>query len=153
MNLTRFLDLYGVPYQHFQHDQTYDAQHLAQSLHVSGRNIAKTVMVRTNIDGFENVVLVVPATKRVDLQRASKALGADVGLATESEMLNQCPGCEFGVVPIFGSKFGMETIVDKSMAEQEEIVFQGDTHEEAIRMKYSDFHAVEHPLVASIVGS
>lgn len=152
MNITRFLDQHGISYHLVHHEETFDAQHMAQSLHVPGRNVAKTIMVRTN-DGFKHVVLVLPATKRVDLECVFKALGADVELATELEMLKQCPGCEFGVVPIFGSQFGMETIVDESLAKQDEIVFQGDTHEEAVRMKYSDFCGLEHPRVASIVGS
>ena len=100
----------------------------------------------------KHTVVVAPATKRIDLRKVSEVLGGiDVELATETEMLQQCPGCEFGVVPIFGSQFGMETMVDESVAKQKEIMFQGDTHEEAVRMRYDDFRALEHPRVASIV--
>jgi Ala-tRNA(Pro) deacylase len=51
---------------------------------------------------------------------------------------------------MFGSQFGAETIVDKSLVGQRDIFFQGDTHDEAIRMSYRDFCDVEHPLVLSI---
>jgi Ala-tRNA(Pro) deacylase len=36
-------------------------------------------------------------------------------------------------------------VVDESLAADEEIVFEGENHEEAIRMKYRDYEAVEHP--------
>jgi Ala-tRNA(Pro) deacylase len=110
-------------------------------------------MLRAN-HGAKHSVVVAPATKRVDLDCVSEALGGvDVELATESEMLKQCPGCEFGVVPVFGSHFGIKTMVDESVAKQDQIVIQGDTHEEAVRMRYRDFFALEQPRVASIVGS
>ena len=153
MNLTHFLDQQDITYQVYRHHETYDAQHMAQTLHVPGRKIAKTVMARAS-GGSTLIVLVVPGTKFVDLRRVSAVLGGiDVRLATESEILERCPGCEFGVVPIFGSQYGMETIVDESVAKQERIVFQGDTHEEAIQLRFSDFYVLEHPRIATIIQS
>jgi hypothetical protein len=36
-------------------------------------------------------------------------------------------------------------VVDESLAEDEHIVFEAQSHEEAIRMNYRDFEALEHP--------
>jgi Ala-tRNA(Pro) deacylase len=120
-------------------------------LHVPGVHVAKTVLLRAN-GGFRYVVAVIPATARVDLQRVSCALGgADVRLATEFEIAERCPDCDFGVLPPFGSQFAVETIVDHSLAKHEDLFFEGDTHAEAIRMRYSDFYNLEHPLVMSII--
>lgn len=153
MNLTQFLDQQDITYRVYHHRETYDAQHMAQTLHVPGRKIAKTVMARAS-GGSRFIVLVVPGTMFVDLQRVSAVLGGiDVRLATESEILQRCPGCEFGVVPIFGSKYGLETIVDESVSKQDQIVFQGDTHEEAVQLRFSDFYALEHPRIATIAQS
>jgi Ala-tRNA(Pro) deacylase len=150
MNVTEFLDQRGIDYQVYPHEKTYDAQHMAQSLHVPGQLIAKTVMVRAD-GGFKHVVLIVPASQRVDLRRVSHALGgAKIELATEPEIANLCPGCEFGVVPVFGSQFGLETMVDESITRQEYIFFQGDRHDQTIRMSYEDFSRIELPLVAAI---
>jgi hypothetical protein len=35
--------------------------------------------------------------------------------------------------------------VDESLAEDEQIVFEAHNHEEAIRMAYRDYEALEHP--------
>jgi Ala-tRNA(Pro) deacylase len=43
----------------------------------------------------------------------------------------------------------MKTIVDESLTKDEEIVFEGNTHVEAIRMKYADFYRLAEPLVGS----
>ena len=48
-------------------------------------------------------------------------------------------------MPPFGSLFHVRTLVDESLAEDDEIVFEGHNHEEAIRMAYKDFEAIEHP--------
>ena len=41
----------------------------------------------------------------------------------------------------------MKTLVDESLTRDEEIVFEGNTHEEAIRMKYKDFAQLEQPIL------
>lgn len=150
MNLTNYLDQQDVTYRVYHHDETYDAQHMAQSIHVPGRLVAKTVMVRT-VRGSEFIVVVVPATHMVDLAKVSAILGGiEVRLATEGEILEHSAGCEFGIVPIFGSQYNMQTIVDESISHQEELVFQGQTHEETFRMKFADFFRLEHPRIATI---
>jgi Ala-tRNA(Pro) deacylase len=122
---------------------------VAQALHVPGREVAKTVLLRAN-HRYTYMVAVLPATKRIDLKRLSKALcGCEVELATETEIAEHCPDCEFGVLPPFGSQYAMKTVVDESLADDEKIVFEANTHHQAIRMKFDDFLRVEEPLVLS----
>jgi Ala-tRNA(Pro) deacylase len=152
MNITTFLEERRCRFEHVFHHPTYSAQRLAHELHVSGREVAKTVLLRA--DGGEKfVVAVLPANKRIDLDQASKLLGGrKLELATESEVGKHCPDCEFGALPPFGSRYGMETIVDSNLAEDEEIVFESNTHEEAIRMRFDEFRQLEQPLVATFVA-
>ncbi len=124
------------------------AQYLAHELHVRGREVAKSVLLRANGD-YTCVVAVLPANKNIDFGKASKLLGgAKVQLANEVEIAAHCPDCDFGVLPPFGSRYGMKTIVDASLAEDEEIWFEGNTHDEAIRMKFEEFCKLEQPLIA-----
>jgi Ala-tRNA(Pro) deacylase len=93
---------------------------------------------------------VLPATKRVDLQRLSHCLGdSHLELATEGDVAKHCPDCEVGVLPPFGSQYGLNTVMDESLSEDGEIVFEANNHHEAIRMKVSDFRFIEQPLVCS----
>jgi Ala-tRNA(Pro) deacylase len=93
-------------------------------------------------------VAVLPATRNINFDQASQALGGSkLALATEVEITEHCPDCEIGVLPPFGSQYGMKTIVDESLAADDEIVFEGNTHRDAIRMKFNDFQRLEQPLI------
>jgi hypothetical protein len=41
----------------------------------------------------------------------------------------------------------MQAVVDESLAADEEIVFEGNTHHEAFRIRFKDFMRLEEPLV------
>lgn len=149
MQVSRFLNDRGIDFQVVEHPAAYDAQHVAQALHTPGREVAKTVLLRAD-GGYVYVVAVLPATRRIDLDKAAMVLGGGkLELASESEIAHHCPDCEPGVLPPFGSQYGMQTMVDKTLCEDDEIVFEGNSHHEAIRMKFSDFKRLEEPLVAA----
>jgi Ala-tRNA(Pro) deacylase len=151
MNIKAYLNSRRVDFKVYQHDETADAQHLAQSLHVPGGNIAKTVLLRAN-GGFKYLLLVLPAAEQLDLSKVSKAIGgAQIHLATESEIANCCPDCELGILPPFGSRINAETLVDESLSKHADLFFQGDSHCEAIRLRYQDFCRIEHPMVVSVI--
>jgi len=152
MNVATFLEQHHCWYEHVLHHPTYSAQRLAHELHVPGREVAKTVLVRTNGRG-KFAVAVLPANRKIDFERVSKLVGKDKSeLATESEIAQHFSDCEFGALPPFGSQYGMKTIVDSSLAEDEEIVFESNTHHEAIRMRFDEFRKLEHPLIAPIAA-
>jgi Ala-tRNA(Pro) deacylase len=149
MNVAAFLDEIKCEFERIPHEPTYGAQRLAQELHVPGQDVAKTVLLRVN-GGKQFIVAVLPASKNVNFEKASKLLDkGKVHLATEFEIAAHCPDCDFGVLPPFGSRYGMKTIVDSSLADDFEIVFKANTHNEAIRMKYDDFAQLETPLLGS----
>ena len=150
MNIPGFLEEKHCSFAVMEHPTTYTAQEMAHELHVPGREVAKTVLLRANGD-YEFIVAVVPADKRGDLHRASQLLGgSDVALASEADIAEHCPDCEPGALPPFGSRYGMKTIVDASLAEDEAIVFEGNSHHEAIQMRFDAFRRLEEPLVAHI---
>lgn len=147
MNVAELLQQKNVEYDVIPHRDTYDAPRLAQTLHISGREVAKTVLLRVD-NGYVFCVAMLPANKKIDFEKASKLMGGSkLELAKEVEIGEHCPDCEFGALPPFGSQYGMKTLVDDSLAQDEEIVFEGNTHHEAIRMKFQDFRELEQPQV------
>lgn len=143
MRLDEFLTEKHVPFTRLPHCPAYTANRVAQALHVKGKEMAKTVLLRT---GHGHLLAVLPATHRVDLERLREDLREDqVGLAGETEMDLLFPDCERGAMPPFGSLYHIPTVVDESLAMDDEIVFEGQSRHEAIRMRYRDFAAVEHP--------
>jgi Ala-tRNA(Pro) deacylase len=150
MNIPEFLEKCHCHFERVSHGPTYTSERMAHELHVPGQRVAKSVLLRAN-GGYRYVVAVLPSSKKLDLNRASRLLGGtSLRLARKEEICERCPDCECGILPPFGSRYTMQTIVDSSLAENEEIVFEGNTHEEAIRMNFGEFRRLEEPLVAPI---
>ena len=148
MRIPNWLNENNVDFELIPHRTTYDAQRLAAAIHVTGRDVAKTVLLRAG--GGDYIVAVLPANKTIDLERTSQLLGEDaLELATEIEISQHCPDCEMGSLPPFGSQYGMRTLLDESLSQDDEVVFEGNTHQEAIRMKFDDFVRIEQPLIGS----
>jgi Ala-tRNA(Pro) deacylase len=146
MNVQQYIEQRGIPFRMLNHQPTYAAQRLAQVMHVPGEEVAKAVLLRAD-DGF--VLAVLSATRTVDLERVREIVGAaSVDLASEPDCGSHFADCELGALPPFGSKYGMRTLVDRSLSEDEEIVFEGNTHHEAIRMKFRDYLELERPRLA-----
>ena len=144
MLINELLASHHVPFEALHHPPAYTACRMAQMLHVPGKEVAKPVLLRT---GRGYVLVVIPANRYVDLQRIREWMGEEhVEMACEDEMDHLFPNCERGSMPPFGSVFHLHTLVDESLAEDDKIVFQAGTHEEAIRMSYHDYENVERPL-------
>ncbi len=144
--LEAYFQANGVAYQVQQHATAYTAQRVAESEHIPGKRLAKVVMVIANA---RPVMLVLPASYRVDLTKAGAALGdPNVRLAQENEFETVFPDCEVGAMPPFGNLYNVPVYVDRALAENEEIVFQAGTHTETMSIKYADFQRLAGPTVA-----
>ena len=153
MNVKAYLDQHRVDYKVYPHAEECDAAHAAAALHVPGANFAKTVLLRAD-HGFRYVVVVLPSTSRLDLERVRAALGgADLRLATELEVVERNPGCEAGVLTPFGSQIGADTIADASLADHADLFFGGDNHQECIRLNFHEYCRLEHPLILAVAES
>lgn len=151
MNVEQYLKQQHVPFDVLPHSTTYSAQRTAGALHVPGENLAKTVVLQAD-DRY--VLAVLPATRQINLRKAQACAGTkELQLAAEKELRHLFGDCELGAVPPFGSHYGLETIVDEPLSEDEHIVFDSNTHDKAIYMRYHDYAQLERPLVAAISGS
>jgi Ala-tRNA(Pro) deacylase len=148
--LQQYLDTNQVKYNVLTHEIAYTAQDTAAAAHVSGKELAKSVVVVAD-DRF--VLAILPANLRVDLEEFRTILKAsEVRLAHESEFSSLFPGCDRGAMPPFGNLYGVDIYVEASLARDDEIVFNACTHTDAIRMKYKDFERLAQPRVATFAS-
>jgi len=146
--LKKFLDIHDVKYVSINHSAAYSAQKIAESAHISGKEVAKTVIVRID-DKFAMVVL--PASCRIHLGHLKVAVSAShVELATETELENLFPDCERGAMPPFGNLYDMDVYVAEQLAEDEEIAFSAGSHTELVRMSYKDFASLVTPKITAL---
>ena len=145
--LKEFLDTNQAKYVVISHSPAYTSQEVAASAHVSGRDFAKTVIVRLD---NEWAMAVLPANRKVILQELREITGAEqVNLATEEEFQALFPDCELGAMPPFGNLYGLKVFVAPGLAQEEEIAFNAGSHTEVIKMLYSDFERLAQPMVLS----
>lgn len=148
--LEQFLRENGVSFEIQHHPTAYTAQEVAASEHVPGNMFAKTVMVMA--DG-NLVMLVLPASFDVHFARTAGALGAqEVRLATEDEFSGIFPDCEIGAEPPFGNLYGLPVWADRTLEQEETIVFRAGTHSDTISMSYGDFARLAAPRIADIAA-
>lgn len=144
--LEEYLHEHQIPFQVQQHPIAFTAQDVAYREHIPGKMVAKVVIAFA--DG-KMVMLALPAPYRVNFSRAAPALGAkEAHLAEESELSAAFPDCEVGAMPPFGNLYHLPVYVDKSLAEDETIVFPVGTHTETMSLKYADFERLITPTVA-----
>ena len=133
-----------VDYEILHHPEAVTAQRIAQAEHVKGRRHAKIVMVKS---GEQHLMTVLPADHQIDLKKLKKAVGKTVSLDSEQEFKPLFPDCAVGAMPPFGNLYGVPTYVDKSLSEEEYIVFEAGTHTDAIKLSYRDYEKIAKPRV------
>jgi Ala-tRNA(Pro) deacylase len=142
MRIPDFLQESRVTFEALPHPPAFSAQKLAKYLHVPGSRVAKAVLLR-GPSGF--ILAVLTATHRIDLDAVAEALDGPVRLATDEEAADVFLDCEWGVVPPFGTLYGLPTLLDESVPSDELLVFEAHTHVEAIRLLCRDFEKLERP--------
>lgn len=149
--LRQFLDGHQVKYVVMSHSPAYTAQEVAQSSHIKGREIAKTVIVE--LDG-ELAMVVVPASQYVDFEYLKEATGSEhADLVSEAKFKDRFPDCEIGAMPPFGDLYGMKLIVDKRLTADKEIAFNAGNHRELIKMRFDDYERLANPVILDLTGN
>jgi len=145
--LEQYLSENGVPFKVMAHDLAYTMQEVAATLHISGKQMAKVVMVKAD-DAL--AMFAIPAASRLNLAQVREALGTEKArLAKESEFAGTFPDCAPGAMPPFGNLYDVPVYVDRELAQREEIVFRVGTHEDTMKVAYADFARLAQPIVGA----
>ena len=148
--LKEYLDTHHVKYVSIIHSKAYTAQEVAASAHVSGKIMAKTVIVE--LDG-KLAMAVLPANRKIVLQDLREITGSEqVKFASEDQFKERFPDCETGAMPPFGKLYGMEVYVADALSQNEEIAFNAGSHIEVIKLGYADFERLTEPRVVNFTN-
>jgi Ala-tRNA(Pro) deacylase len=142
------LDENGVKYEVIHHRKDFTARDTALDTHTPPAEFAKTVFVCID---REFAVAVLPANDMLSETKLNLALEASgVELATEDEIRGLCPDSELGAAPPFGNLYGLPVYVSPALEADEHITFNAGTHEDAIRIAYTDFKRIVEPQVVPL---
>jgi Ala-tRNA(Pro) deacylase len=144
-----YLLTHGISYEIEEHELAYTTSRVAETEHVSAKEMAKPVILLAD-DRF--VMVVVPGHRRVDLEKAKAAIGCDdVRMATEGEFAPAFGDCEPGAEPPLGAMYGMRTIVDERLTTPR-VTFRGGDHTHTITMARDDYLLVSGASVADVAA-
>ena len=148
--MEQYLREHGVSFEVLPHRQVFTMQQVAAELSIPGRRVAKVVMVKA--DG-KPIMLVASAPHRLDFTRVRPMLKAKkVRLAKEDEFADLFPDCATGAMPPFGNLYDVPVYVDRSLAEEQSIVFRIGTHKQVMKVAYADFDRLVQPTVGDFTA-
>jgi Ala-tRNA(Pro) deacylase len=145
--LKEYLDENNIRYMIIYHSPAYTGQELAESVHISGKEIAKTVILKA---GGGYLMAVLPASWKINFDYLEEQVAAKgLRLADEDEIKDLFPDCEVGAMPPFGNIYDMPVYAASALSEDDEIIFNAGTHTDAIRMSYNDYIRLVGPNVVN----
>ena len=131
-----YLGRHRVPYSTVTHSPTHDSARSAQAAHVSGDRVAKCVLLEDD-NGY--VMAIMPASHKLDLQAIRREFNRTFGLATERELIELFKDCEPGAIPPLGRAYGIDMVVDRSLADIPDVYFEAGDHSSLIHVSGRDF--------------
>jgi Ala-tRNA(Pro) deacylase len=131
-----YLDARGVHYEILPHPHSSTSRETAQQAHLSPGRLAKAVLLE---DELGYVMVIVPASHRIDLRRLAEQLNRDLVLAKEREIAALFHDCERGAMPPLGGPYHVPTVYDEALSACPEIYFEAGDHEDVVRLRGADF--------------
>ena len=143
--LLHALGKHKVKYRVLPHKTVYTAYDLATTLGEGLEKVAKTLLVKAD---RRYVLVVLPASYRLDLARLAKVLKAKaVSIAPEQAIkrLKLTPG----TTPPFGSLVGLGVALEKGLARAADIVVRAGSLTESLGLQAKDFISMESPILGA----
>jgi Ala-tRNA(Pro) deacylase len=136
------LETGGVPFKVLHHEPVFTSEEAARVRGVELSSGAKALVCKAD-DEF--MMFVVPADRRLDSKGVRRGRGyRRLRFANREEVL-ELTGLAPGSIPPFGSLFGLKTLCDERLAENETINFNAGDHRISVSMLYADYLRVEGP--------
>lgn len=142
-----YLDKQDVDYEEIIHKTVYTAYDAAQTLKRELKEIAKNLLIQAD---KTFVLVIVPADKKIDLNKLKKALGAKKVSIPNEKVMVKILKIKPGTISSFGKLHQLETLVDKAMAGTKKAVFSTGSFTDSVLMKVKDFIQLEEAKLADI---
>jgi Ala-tRNA(Pro) deacylase len=140
--LIALLDRQQIHYHVLRHDAVFTSEEAARVRGTPLASGAKALVCKID-SGFAMFVL--PADRKLDGRAVRRSKGwRKVRFASKEEvasLIQLAPGA----IPPFGSLFGLPTLCDRRLGENETINFNAGDHAVSVSMQFTDYLAVEQP--------
>lgn len=142
--IKELLDKNNIQYELTHHEPVLTSEQAAEVRGDSLKQGAKAILIRAKGNYY---LIVLSAVKRINSKKLKKILKTkSLSFASDEELKKQTRLTK-GAVPPFGNLFDLETYVDKSLLENEEISFNAGSHTDSIKMKTKDYIKLLKPKI------
>jgi Ala-tRNA(Pro) deacylase len=135
-HLRWYLDRNGVAYDVVHHRHSASSGESADAARVPREKLAKPVILE---DERGYLMVVLPASRRVDLRELRAKLQRRLRLAVEPELREIFYDCELGAIPPVASAYGVPALVDRSLLGQQDLYFEAGDHEDLVHLSLRDY--------------
>jgi Ala-tRNA(Pro) deacylase len=137
ITLQQYLNDHEVSYHTMVHKLTATSQETAEAAHIPGARLIKAVVVKT--EGNKYMLALLPASRHLQLDMLKDMLLEDVSLASEEEFTPLFNDCDAGAVPALGMAYNLDVIVDRSLVDVGDVMFEAGDHQTLVHMDAGDF--------------
>ena len=124
-------------YELLPHEHSHSSPETARLAGVPPDSLAKSVILGDTWG--HRLMVVIPASRRLDLDRVCDLTQRRWHLIGESEFGGNFEGCEIGAIPAVGSAFGMDTLIDESLLQGQDVYFEAGDHEDLVHMSTQQY--------------
>ncbi len=126
----------GIAYDLVPHTRTVTASASAAAGRVTADLLAKAVVLK-GADGF--MLAVLPASRHIKFEELRHLLGSNVDRANEEQVETLFFDCQPGAVPALGAAYGLDVVVEDSLADQSDVYFEGGDHSHLVHISGANF--------------
>jgi Ala-tRNA(Pro) deacylase len=126
----------GVEFDLVEHKRTECSSRTAKAAHIPGNRLAKAVVLQHD-GGY--LLAVVPSTHEVELGTLERAIGCQLGMASEAEVGEIFKDCALGAIPPTGLAYDLNTMVDEELGRQPDVYFESGDHRTLIHVSGEGF--------------
>jgi Ala-tRNA(Pro) deacylase len=131
-----YLNYSDVDYHLIHHKPTHCSRESAEAAQLPLNALAKPVLLE---DERGYLVAVLPASRRVSLDKLEGKLGRRLELASEEEISQLYEDCETGAIHPIARAYRLKTVVDEALLRPSEVYFEAGDHELLVQMRAAEF--------------
>ena len=148
VDFERHLEGNRIWHRFISKEKTIHTADAAKAAGVELHRLTKNLVSKSDRD--ENVLLIVPGDRKVDLRSAAEALSVRrVHLVSFAEA-EKVSGYPPGATPSIGHRTPMRTVIDRSLLECETIYCGGGSRDRLVELRTKDIIRLSNAIIADI---
>ena len=147
--IEELLSARGVAFEVLRHKAVYTSEEAAEVRGTPLASGAKALVCKAD-DRF--VMFVIPADRKLASREVRRARRWRKLRFADRDEVKELTGLEPGSIPPFGSLFGLPTLCDERLGENETINFNAGDHCISVSLRYEDYVCAESPEVGTFAN-